>query len=604
MAPRSSHTARRIPAIVAGLLIPATLALAQAQFQEPARDLDPQTQAAIDAARPGGSMRFLGAQGFLDYSTAYARTPADQGPLPSLFTAVAPAEEPAADLLPSQSRGVRVEINFDFLNQLRDGVESRARLPLFDGKDIELVFVHSEYRSPRDFSWFGQIAGFAASDFILTRYNDSIFMTVRNYDTQKRYEVQFAGQFGTPTAGHALRKIGDIRAESKCGTCSGAQPDEPNADHDHQANPAPAAPPAGYGPRAVADPTNRIDIMVCCTNLARNAGFGNNESAFRAKAQACIDDMNVRLISSGAGTTVRLVHADWDVASDYSEDTGSDGGSNDLTNLTNGTGALSDVAAMRTFVRADLVALIRFFTWTDPTACPSSPCVAGLAWRPSQLSTFQNPNNSTSFSVNAMTSSLPLVGDIFAHEVGHNLGGCHDDAQGGCGSSGGVTSSSKGIVLSCNILFCTNYWHTTMAYGPSGGCNASTLVPFYSNPNIQYDEGSVTGCGLQPIGNSTCFVANTINTTRPYVSQYRIGDSRAFAYSPFFGGGNGTRFTPFGYVRTAVANVRGTSAEADVRIYAGDYFETAANGGPVILSNPALLVREQLSPSDPPVVIR
>lgn len=599
MALRFFSNPRRLLAIVAGLFLPTALAHAQSQLQEPARDLDPQAQAAIDAARPGGSMRFLGAQGFLDYSTAYARTPADLGPLPSLFTSVAAAEEPLADLLPSQSRGVRVDINFDFIDHLRDGVEARARLPLFDGNDFELVFVHSEYRSPRDFSWFGQIAGFAASDFILTRYNDTIFMTVRNYDTQKRYEVQFAGQLGTPTAGHALRKIGDIRAETKCGTCCALPP----AEHEHNDQPIAPPAPAGYGPRAVADPTNRIDIMVCCTSLARNAGFGSNESAFRAKAQACIDDMNVRLINSGAGTLVRLVHADWDVASDYSEDTGSAGGLNDLNNLTNGTGALADVAAMRTFVRADLVAMIRYFTWSDPTACPSSSCVAGIAWRPGLLSTFQNPNNNNTYSVNSMTSSLPLVGDIFAHEVGHNLGGCHDDAQGGCGASGGVTSSSKGIVLSCDILFCTNYWHTTMAYGPSGGCNASTLVPFYSNPNIQYDEGSITGCGLQPIGNSTCFVANTINVTRPYVSQYRIGDSRAFAYFPFVGTGNGTRFTPFGYIRTAVANVHGTSLEADVRIYAGDYFETAANGGPVLLSNPALLVREQLTPSDPPVVI-
>ncbi len=575
----------------------ASTSLAQDRAQDRAQDMDAHTRELMDA-RPIGVMRFTGAKGFLNYAAPIQPTPDDQGPLTPMFT-LADKDEPVDELLPSQSRGVRIQLNFDFLDSLREGVESRASFPVFDGQKLELVFTRGEYRTGNDFTWFGQIAGVPASDFILTRVSDTIYMTVRNYESKKQYEVQFAGQFGTPSGGHALRKIGDIRPAATCGTCIGACA---SAD---PAQPSPTPAPGNYGPRAVADPTTRMDVMVCCTSFARSLGFGNSENAFRAKAQACIDDMNLRLISSGAGAVVRLVHADWDVAADYVEDLGPSGGTNDLTNITNGSGNLSDVSAIRTAVRADLVALIRYFPWSEPTVCPSSNCVAGIAWRPSQLSTFQNPNNSTSFSVNSMSSGLPLVGDIFAHEVGHNLGGCHDDAQGGCGTSGGVTSSSKGIVLSCDIVFCKNYWHTTMAYGPSGGCSSSTLLPFYSNPNISYDEGSVTGCGVQPIGNATCNVANTINVTRPYVSQYRIGDSRAYVFAPQGPLGNGTRFSPFGYVRTAVSTVRGTSSEADVRIFAGDYFETATNGGPVLLSNPALLVREQLtSPSDPSVVIR
>ena len=583
-------------------LLAALGASSPALAQDRARDMDAQTRELFDA-QPTGVMRFTGVKGFLNYAAPIEPTPADQGPLQSVFSSLGGPEEPVEDLLPSQSRGMRIELNFNFLDGLREGVESRAIFPVFDGKQMELVFTRGDYRTAKDFTWFGQIAGVAASDFILTRVNETIFMTVRNYESKKQYEVQFAGQFGTPSAGHALRKIGDIRPPATCGTCSTA----PGAGEPGNAPavppPVPAPGTGGYGPRAVSDPTSRIDVMVCCTGLARAAGFGNSESAFRAKAQACVDDMNLRLIGSGTGATVRLVHADWDVAADYSEDVGPAGGSNDLSNITNGTGALSDVAAVRTAVRADLVALIRFFTWSDPTACPSSSCVAGIAWRPSQLSTFQFSNNSSIYSVNSMTSGLPLVGDIFAHELGHNLGGCHDDAQGGCGGAG-VTSSSKGIVIACDILLCINYWHTTMAYGPSGGCSSSTLLPFYSNPNINYDRG-FGNCGVTAIGNATCNVANTINVTRPYVSQYRIAATRAFVYAPQGPLGNGTRFDPFGFVRSGVASVQGASTEADVRIFAGDYFETATNGGPVLLSNPALLVREQLTgPSDPPVVIR
>ncbi len=592
---RLAHSAHitRI-ALCACLAFSSFVCATNATAQDRARDLDPASAKLMSEVRKQDREATIqGSQGFLNYAQAFAPTD-DLETLPSLFAGIANVEEPGDALLPYQSRGVRVSFDFATLDQLKPDQQPRVAMPLLDGEVVELAFVKCEHRTDTRYTWFGQIAGVAASDFILVRYDDTVFITLRDYQNKRRYEVQYMPAFEATPAGHTLAKQGDVLPPHQCGTCANGCSMNPLASTPAgEASDTPAPSGGGFTTRsAPTDPVGTIDVMVICTAEAR-AGYGQNPAAFFAQAEACIADMNLRHSNSGTGATMRLMAADWDAAQ-YNED--ADGGI-DLDRLAyrsttvigcptppNGCepsspdpqGFMDNIHSLRDTYRADLVALIRQSTWGN---------TLGVAYRPSTGASIQSGDSG--FSVNARTGSLPLVGDIFAHELGHNLGACHDVAQTPPSSCSAVTANPHGKVISCDRVFCTDYWHTTMAYGPGDGCSASTLLPYWSNSSITY----VTpfGCPNRLIGDSNSHVAFLILNTKDFASQARIAASRSWVWAQQGNGGGGTRYNPYGRVRTAVAQVQGGTAFADVQIFSGTYDETASNGGAVLLSNPCLL---------------
>ena len=111
--------------------------------------VDTALKAALQAIRPPlGSARFIGAMGFLDYSTATSPTPASAVAPAALFSFAGAGAEPREAIFSGQSRGRHIELDWNFLASLRDGVEVRAMIPLFDGEQRELIFVHSDYKTP------------------------------------------------------------------------------------------------------------------------------------------------------------------------------------------------------------------------------------------------------------------------------------------------------------------------------------------------------------------------------------------------------------------------------------------------------------------------
>ena len=103
---------------------------------------------------------------------------------------------------------------------------------------------------------------------------------------------------------------------------------------------------------------------------------------------------------------------------------------------------------------------------------------------------------------------------VLAHELGHNLGGCHACGDGGGCNCGGYFDYSVGWRWYGDS---GQQWRTILAYGPGN------RIPNYSNPRIEHD-GHPTGI---PVGDSgEADNARTFELTTPIVS--------AFACPPAF----------------------------------------------------------------------
>lgn len=542
----------------------ALAALASATTSTPAlaqHDHTPAEEQAIRAALgPVGQARFYGSQGVLDYEHV---TPVSRRALPALWTPL--AAEPENALRPYQSRGARVAIDWNLLAQVHAGRETRVALPLFDGEVWELAFVALEQRTPTNYTWFGQVAGVATSDFILVRYEDVIHLTVRDYERKKTYEVYSVPDENGRSIGHTLRKFADVRMPDGCGTCRQGAPIPPfelPAPNNDNGSGGP------YSDRTVVDPADRIDVFFVCSNQAR-AQLG--DSGFYSLAQACVDQANIRNNNSGTGLNFRVMAADPGVAN-YDES--SDGGTDLVRLATPGDGFMDAVLPARDLYRADLVAMFRVSGWGSGTI--------GVGYRPSNTGQL---NPGSGFTVTSLQGD---IGNTFSHEAGHNMGACHDPSVGGgCGGGTAITGSPFGYIRVCDTIFCNLRWHTTMSYQTVTSCDTSTPIPFYSNPNVNFDPPGA--CNSQPIGDGASNVANMFQTTRGTVSQYRIGNAQTWAWGPSGGGGNGTRFSPFGRMANAVATVQGGAAEGRVMVFGSTLDDTAAAGGPVLLSNPCVI---------------
>jgi hypothetical protein len=281
--------------------------------------------------------------------------------------------------------------------------------------------------------------------------------------------------------------------------------------------------------------------------------------------------------------------SDWDLAGSYNENSD---GSIDLNNLSNSGGAFAATHSARNDRRADVVALIRENQWGGG--------VGGVAW----WSGSATP--ATWASVNARNHPVLGLHDILPHEIGHNMGACHDLAVGGCSSGSSFHPAPHGKVLVCPVA-CWDRWNTVMAYTQEvcSGLGYSTRINFFSNPNVMFNPGGF--CSPISTGGSQENVAGLLTTTRTSISQNRIAATQTWV-SSLSGTPFGTFQNPWQRVTHGVANVLGGAAEARVRILgrgtSNPYSETAANNNqPVTLSNPGTLEKWG-QPNEPDVVIR
>lgn len=443
------------------------------------------------------------------------------------------------------ARSRTVFVNFNALDAITAAGAGRMTLPLFDGQSMELVFKHLEQRAPDDFTWFGQVAGIAASQFILCRYQDAIHLLVETYDEPHQYVVKLV-----PGGAFVLREMART-PQPPCGTCMHGFCAPPVDPAQHAPAPVPEGGPgptgifpAGHAQHAAlptdtqnVDAPSQVDVLVVYTPYARASEGGT--SAMITLIGTAISDMNQRLANSQVNTRVRLV---W-----YQEMTGYvEDGENELTRLANTDGYMDEALTLRDTYRADMVALIT----QTMTSGGTSLCGQG----------YRMPSYSSSASNGFSRTRRDCIdGGTFAHELGHNFGACHDlgttqsnpDA-GGCSSP--VAPYPYGWRFRRNMgLGYYQHWHTTMAYGLSDPLyGSSTRVPYYSNPSLSYDPSGAGG--PYPLGDATANVSQLLRDTAPTVANWR--DSLGIYYlstfaSPF--AFDGTALLPYRTITTALA---------------------------------------------------
>jgi len=233
-----------------------------------------------------------------------------------------------------------------------------------------------------------------------------------------------------------------------------------------------------------------IDLLVVYTEDAANA-TGN----ILAEIQLAVDETNLAYENSAITQSLRLVHT---AEIDYLE-TGSV--SVDMRRLQSpDDGYMDDVHSLRDSYGADVVSLFVENTTSS---------YIGYAY--TMTSRFIN-DSFAAWAFSAVVRRFASTGYTLAHELGHNMGACHDHDY-SCTCTGAY-SFSHGYYES------SGFWRTIMACSKMG---SPPKIPYFSNPDVSYG-GLPTGV---PEGEpyKEADNARTLNNTAPIVSQFRVAQS-------------------------------------------------------------------------------
>ena len=251
------------------------------------------------------------------------------------------------------------------------------------------------------------------------------------------------------------------------------------------------------------DNGSTVDVLVVYTNGA--VAQAGSETALLDSIDWAMADSNANYAGSSIALQARLVGTSR--LTTYVENANMEVDLNVLTNTADGI--IDNVHTLRDTVGADLVALVR--------ADGGGAC--GVAWL--------MPNNSTAsanlgFSITALGC---FSNRTFTHELGHNMGACHAQGDGGGCNTGGIFSYSLG-----NRFFGTDgqQYRTVMAYAPG------TRIPRFSSPLVNW-AGTATGIANQRDN------ARTLNETRPAFTNFRCSADGTGSC-----GGGGNCFSPHG----------------------------------------------------------
>ena len=474
-----------------------------------------------------------------------------------------------------------VDIEWNVLKSLVPDAENRISLT-FEGERLELVLVQHEQREPNRFTWIGQIAGIAFSDVILVRHDDAVFLTVRDY-TSKRGPIEM---HATLDGLHRIRRV-----DPNQGLCGGSPKWRPATANAKGVGPQtanlPSSPHGGHAMTTVSDPDHVIDIMIVPSDAALSGAGG--ESGFISASVAMVADLNLHLANSGSPLFARLCAVPFALSAGYSESqnmsTELDRVSYQAGQIDSDTGSeydpdgyLDEIQNQRDTYRPDLVALIVENT---------NNSTIGIAWVVGGgLSNF---GESGGYSVTQR--SVAVSTGTFAHEIGHNLGACHNAEQNNCVDEP-VVDYNKGIARQCLL----DEWRTVMSYPTTIGGIGSNRVPYFSTQGITVEVtepvfGAVL-CTLEMWDQGSARVTDMIDVTRSTIADYDIALTQMWAdASPGTYSGEGTHFEPFDTFLETVQSVAGGATMGVAKARAGTYTESASLGGPqgLVLQNPCTI---------------
>jgi hypothetical protein len=232
-----------------------------------------------------------------------------------------------------------------------------------------------------------------------------------------------------------------------------------------------------------------VDVQVVYTTAAKTWGDANGGGIDNI-VNLAMEKAHLSLDNSKTFMTMRLVHS----AEVYYTESGSS--SNDLTILTEGSGALQVVHEWRNEYGADLTAMFTFVTDTG-----------GIAW----LLNNSNGNPNIAFSITRIQQAATSL--THPHEMGHNMG-CHHHKAQNFQPGPGLFSYSAGWrwTGTDNVNYCDLMTYSGGSYFADGVSH--TNVAYFSNPNISH-VNVPTGDAIN--GDN----ARTLREIRHVISAYR-----------------------------------------------------------------------------------
>jgi hypothetical protein len=382
---------------------------------------------------------------------------------------------------------------------------SRLRLNLFRETDYVAVLQRFE-QTGSGYAWVGKIEGEPLSSVILVTVDRTVSGSVTV--PGRTYAIRAADGLGT---------VSEIEERLLPRSADDAIPAPPE--------PAPAAS-GGADSNAAADDGALIDIAVVYSGTALRGAA--SEAELRADIDLSVALLNQAFSNSGVHTRLRQVHTG---PIDYEE---SGNTTTDLIRLESPyDGIMDEVHSLRDSIGADLVSLI----------LEGGDSIAGQAY-------INNPNSRGEYGFSVVRRrNMPSL--ILAHEIGHNLGACHDWYFDGPCQGGAFTYS---------------FGHVEPEYGVHTIMAASTLcldldtycsgIAWFSNPRIHIEgtdrplgvpAGTDTTCPEGDTGHYRCDADNarTFNAMAGVVARFKASRSTGRTFPATLD------FTCHGYVEAA-----------------------------------------------------
>jgi hypothetical protein len=385
-----------------------------------------------------------------------------------------------------------IEVNLARLTELEPGDEASLRLSDLGPLRVRYDETHANQDSV---TWVGHLKDYGRDFRVLLTYSPT-GTSAHILTPQGEYAIESTASGGAYLIDPHKLGLQRVEGEAFCPAPqapAGAQPGMAIADG--------TATTAASTPTSTSTPlpgSTVIDVLVLYT-----PGFVSDKGSVTA-ARSAIDHLlavsNQAYRDSGVPVVLRRVGAEQVSAADKTSN------SSTLQELTNGTGAFSNVKARRNALGADLVTLVRPY-WNQYQAGCGTGWIGGYNLSPISGS------SGYAYSVVSEGRDRAASGwycDVtaFAHELGHNMGLMHDRAtvtrQGG---GRGATAYAFGYGIS-------GTFGTVMSYlWPKLGK--------FSNPR-DYTCGGSLRCGV-PDTDSTRSADNAkaLNYTRTGVAAYR-----------------------------------------------------------------------------------
>ena len=543
------------------MLIPSISLAQQGQSHTSPHEMHPLAAKTWRSDHPIDSKIVMAPDSILDYSIAM---PFHPKPISGVFQPLNVIANNFGILSPNETASRGVAVDMDFIDTLDPTQAHALEFALPEGGSIQIWLTRSEQTLPNQIVWYGKIAGVANSSVIMALDGPSMRMIVRNLNSNGRT----FGVRGTPV-GHMLYEHVNLSVD--------CQPQPAMLSHHDDAGSAGSADGArirGNQPPAQVDP-NRLDIMIVYTDEAR-AAFGS-ESAVNANSAALIADLNLRLSNSGVPFSAAYIPVRWTIIAGYTQpplavsddlsviltDLSVLNGQADFNGVVSSDSITDSIQNTRDQYRPDFVHMITHNTNGS-----------GIGWKPGSLESMTSTG--TGYAVSR--SDVALDGGTFGHEVGHNLGGCHNANASRPSCNQGVNDTDRGIEGYCDVPDdicggCEDIeYRTTMAYAVASDLfGRATRVEAYSVTGLTASlSGSFGSCSVN-LWASDARVADTINLSRQWASQYNLVSTQYWVATDGIFDEFGLFEIPGRSVQAGLDRVNGGVLNGVVRVKAGTY---------------------------------